>query len=101
MSDIHCDKHGDYIIPRGTLALITVVMLLIGAIATVTITGSTITSDIKYLRQKQDSDHDRITQIEDKITTCEIHVVSTNVRLGQITTDLGEIKTDVKEMLRK
>lgn len=101
MSDMHLDKHGDYVIPRGMLALITVVMILIGAVTTVAATGTTITADIEYLKQKQTEDTVAFARLEEKIITCEKHIVSTDLRLGQIRTDLGEIKTDVKEMLRK
>lgn len=101
MSDIHCDKNGDYVLSRGMLALITVVMILIGAISTVAATGTTFSNDIDYLKKQQAEDTVALARLEEKITICEKHTISTDVRLGQIKADLGEIKTDVKEMLRK
>jgi uncharacterized membrane protein len=101
MSDMRYVRHGDVVITKGMLALITVVMLLIGAIATVVATGSTINSDLQYLKQEQVLNKNTISILEEKITACEKHIVSADVYLEQIRTDILTIKLDIKEMLRK
>ncbi|NOR84829.1 hypothetical protein GQ473_01820 [archaeon] len=91
----------DVKIPKGLIALFTLILLLLGAFASVIATGSSMNSDIEHIQLKQIDNIETISELENKVITIEKHIVETETKLTHLNNDIGVIKTDVKEILKK
>ena len=97
MKGITDDGVGDYIVPKGLFALLTVIVMLVSCVATVAAMGATMQSDINNLQSMCDD----VDDLDTRLNAYEKHTEVTMSQMIDMKEDLRVIRRDVQELLKK
>lgn len=97
--------NGEFIVKKGTFALIMVVIALISCVATVVAYGVTIKADVDFLKEEYTNAGPRHTAVvdtlRDNIEENQKTIIKNQERIIGMQDDIKEIKTDVKGLITK
>lgn len=92
------DGNGGYNIQKGTFAAITLLIMLISVVGTVVAYGTTIKSDVNYLKEEYvDSQEDHKETIK-HLSENQIAIIQNQERILAMHDDIKEIKEVVKNL---
>lgn len=92
------DGNGGIIIHKGTFAAITLLIMLFSVIGTVVAYGTTIKSDVNYLKQEYVDSEQTHKETIYNIKQNQIAIIQNQERILSMHDDIKEIKIDVKEL---
>jgi len=101
---IKSNGNGDYIVKKGTFALILVVIALLSCVATVVAYGATIKADVDFLKEEYRmgtiENPKIIACIRESIETNQDNIIHNQEKIIAMADDITEIKADVKELIK-
>jgi len=97
MKGIKDDGNGDYIVPKGLFALLTIIVMLVSGVATVAAMSATMQSDISNLKGMCDE----VDELDKRLNAYEKHTEVTMSQMVDMKEDLRIIRRDVQELLKK